>query len=415
MARKPPPEAAPWRNRIVGHGDEAPDQLLANPANWRTHPKQLRPALVGSLDSVGWVAHVMVNRTTGHVVDGHARIEEAISRGEPSVPVTYVELSEDEERLVLATLDPIGALATAEKDALAALLAGLSPTDDALATLLAELGEQHGIRRPILGDPDEVPPVPDEEDVYVKPGDLWLLRDHRLICGDATNATDFTRLIDGSVADCLWTDPPYGVEYEGKTRKRLPIENDEPAQSDATILGALRIAAIAPSSPFYIAVPAGPRHISFHRAIDAVGWRLHQELVWVKDRIVLGHTDYHYGHEPILYGYTAGEGRPGRGRHDGTQWHGDNSQSSVLLYPKPAANREHPTQKPIGLVEQCLRNSTAPSDLVYDPFLGSGTTLVAAETLGRRCYGLEIDPRYCQVVIERWQGLTGRTAERVHG
>jgi len=130
-----------WRNRIVGHGEEPPDQLLANPANWRVHPREQQQALAGALSEVGWVAQVLVNKVTGHVVDGHLRVELAISRREPSVPVVYVELSEEEERLVLASLDPLAAMATAEKDALAALLAGLSPTDDALATLLAELGE----------------------------------------------------------------------------------------------------------------------------------------------------------------------------------------------------------------------------------------------------------------------------------
>ncbi|HSO29345.1 MAG TPA: hypothetical protein VLS28_05545, partial [Candidatus Sulfomarinibacteraceae bacterium] len=174
---------AAWRNRIVGHGDEPPEQLLANPANWRLHPKDQQAALAGALSEVGWVAQVLVNRTTGHVVDGHLRVELAISRGEPSVPVAYVELSEEEERLVLASLDPLAAMATAEKDALAALLAEIETGDSALARMLAELADQHGIRRPIVGDPDEIPPVPDEADVYVRPGDLWLLGDHRLLCG----------------------------------------------------------------------------------------------------------------------------------------------------------------------------------------------------------------------------------------
>jgi DNA modification methylase len=405
---------AAWRNRITGHAEVAPDQLLANPANWRTHPREQLRALAAALGEVGWVAQVLVNTTTGHRVDGHLRVELALSRNEPTVPVTYVELTAAEEQLVLATLDPLAAMATAEKTQLEALLAGLTPEVDVLAALLRDIGEEHGIRKPVLGDPDEVPAVPDETEVYVKPGDLWLLGEHRLLCGDATDASAVTRLFDGELADCLWTDPPYGVEYEGKTRKRLPIENDEPTQSDAVVLGALKAARVADSAPFYIAAPAGPRHISFHRAVEAVGWRLHQELVWVKDRIVLGHTDWHYAHEPLLYGYTAGSGRPGRGNHAGSRWHGDNSQSSVLLYPKPAANRDHPTQKPVGLVEHCLRNSSALGDLVYDPFLGSGTTLIAAETLGRRCHGLEIEPRYAQVVIERWQGLTGRVAQRIH-
>ncbi len=213
MTTTPTAPAAVWRNRIVGHA-EVPEQLLANPANWRLHPMEQQQALAGALSEVGWVAQVLVNRTTGHVVDGHLRADLAISRGEPSVPVAYVELSEEEERLVLASLDPLAAMATAEKDALEALLAGLSPGDEALAALLAELGGQNGIRRLVLGDPDEVPPVPDEADVYVKPGDLWALGGHRLLCGDATNPDDVARLLDGAEPTLLATDPPYGVSLD---------------------------------------------------------------------------------------------------------------------------------------------------------------------------------------------------------
>ncbi len=203
-----------WRNRIVGHADVAPVELVPNPRNWRTHPAEQQRALVGALGEVGWVAEVLVNRTTGHVVDGHLRIELALARHELTVPVTYVELSEDEERLVLASLDPLAAMATAEKDALEALLAGLAPEDEALAVLLAELAEQNGIRRPVLGDPGDVPPTPTDADVYVKPGDLWLLGEHRLLCGDATNADDVARLLDGATPSLLATDPPYGVSLD---------------------------------------------------------------------------------------------------------------------------------------------------------------------------------------------------------
>lgn len=156
-----------WRNRITGSGEEAPEGLLANPANWRVHPKTQQDALAGALDQVGWVAQVLVNRRTGHLVDGHLRVELAISRAEPTVPVLYVELSEAEEQLILATLDPLTAMATAEKDALAALLAEIETDDEALAKMLAELADRNGILRALPGDPDEVPPVPDEADVYV--------------------------------------------------------------------------------------------------------------------------------------------------------------------------------------------------------------------------------------------------------
>jgi len=406
---------AAWRNRIVGSGEVEPAGLIAHPANWRRHPLGQRTALGAALDAVGWVGQVLVNRQTGRLVDGHLRVELALARGEPTVPVLYVELFEAEERLVLATLDPLAAMAEAERDALAALLDGLEPADTALAALLDDLAREAGLdlTHPGLVDPEEVPGLPDAPTVEV--GDLYRLGDHRLLCGDSTRVEEVARLMAGEAAACLWTDPPYGVGYEGKTRQRLRLRNDDPARSDEVIREAFRAAPLASAAPFYVAAPAGPRSAAFAAAIAATGWRLHQELVWVKGTIVLGHSDYHYGHEPILYGYGPGPGRPGRGAHAGTRWYGDNAQSSVLEYPKPAANRAHPTAKPVALVAHCLRNSTRPGDLVYEPFAGSGSTLIAAEQLGRRCAALELDPRYAQLTIERWEAYTGRRAERVDG
>jgi hypothetical protein len=190
--------SGPWRNRIVGHAEVAPTELVPNPANWRSHPQDQHRALEGALGEVGWVAQVLVNRTTGHIVDGHLRVELALARNEASVPVTYVQLTEEEERLVLASLDPLAAMAQAEKEALAALLADLAPGDEALAAMLAELADDNGIRRFGLGDPDEVPEIPDEADVYVKPGELWVLGKNRLLCGDSTKPEDVARLLDGA-------------------------------------------------------------------------------------------------------------------------------------------------------------------------------------------------------------------------
>jgi site-specific DNA-methyltransferase (adenine-specific) len=152
--------------------------------------------------------------------------------------------------------------------------------------------------------------------------------------------------------------------------------------------------------------------VSFLNAYVAEGWQLHQELVWVKDTMVLGHSDYHYQHEPILYGWTKGPGRSGRGKHEGTRWYGPHNAVSVFDIPRPKASLDHPTGKPVELVLGMLANSTAQSQAVYEPFSGSGTTIIAAEQLGRRCYAMEIDPRYVQVAIERWQAFTGKEAQR---
>jgi site-specific DNA-methyltransferase (adenine-specific) len=328
------------------------------------------------------------------------------------VPVLYVDLSPEEEALVLATLDPIGAMAVADDDRLRELLAEVAVDDEGLAALLADLSPAEP--KAGLTDPDDVPDPHDAS--HIRPGDLFALGDHRLLCGDSTSAEDVARLMGGALADCVWTDPPYGVAYVGKTADRLTIRNDG-ADNVGLVRDALALAlgSCSPNAPLYCAGPAGPRMAHFIEAIVGAGWRLHQELVWVKDVFVLGHSDYHYQHEPIFYGYAPGEGRPGRGDHVGSRWHGDHRQSSVLFFPRPKRSEDHPTMKPVELVEACLSNSTIAGDSVCEPFSGSGSTLMACERLGRRCFAMEIDPKYVQVAIERWQAFTGREAERIDG
>jgi hypothetical protein len=199
-----PSDDAAWRSRIAGHAEVDPSDLVPNPRNWRTHPAEQQAALSGALTEVGWVAEVLVNRTTGHVVDGHLRVELGVARHEPTVPVTYVELSEDEERLVLATLDPLAAMASAEQHALATLLAGLAPEHQALVTPLAALAEEHGLDRRVLADPDEIPALPDDATLYVERGSLWRLGEHRLLCGDSTEPADVARLMAGTTDLRRW-------------------------------------------------------------------------------------------------------------------------------------------------------------------------------------------------------------------
>lgn len=408
---------SPWRNRIVGSGEEAPDQLLANPRNWRTHPAAQRDALRGSLDTVGWVAHVLVNRRTGHVVDGHARIEEAISRGEASVPVLYVDLEEAEEALVLATLDPIGALAERDRDKLEALLADLVVDDAGLRRLLADLAPRRG-----RTDPDE---IPETTEITVRPGDLWALGEHRLLCGDATDPASVARLLEGASPTLLATDPPYGVELDPRWRDGV-YNALGPAEApymrgighhNTTLSGDTRVdwseayALVASLAVGYV-WHAGVHAAEVAAGLERIGFEVVSQVIWDKGLFAMSRGWYHWGHEPCWVVRKGGSRVPFLGARDqSTVWRAPSPK--MIMAGSGEAKFDHPTQKPVALFEAPIRNHLAPGELCYDPFAGSGTTLIAAERLGRRCYAMEIDPRYVQLAIERWAAFTGGTALRV--
>jgi DNA modification methylase len=435
---------AAWRNRIVGHGEEAPDQLVANPANWRLHPKEQQRALAGALNELGWVAQVLVNRRTGHLVDGHLRVELAISRGEPSIPVTYVDLSVDEERTVLATLDPLAAMATADAAKLEELLRDLTPSDDALRAMLDELAQASGIKHAGLTDPDELPPMPDEADVYVKPGDVWRLGDHRLLCGDATKPEDVARLLGPDEPTLLATDPPYGVSLDPTWRDGVynalgPAErpylriDGQPDALDATrapggrqgrtrghrnttVSGDTRVDwsdafALAPSLTVGYVWHAGVHAAAVAEGLARIGFEIVSQVIWDKGLFAIGRSWYHWGHEPCWVVRKAGVKVSFRGPRDqGTVWRAPSPK--MIMSGSTEAKVDHPTQKPVLLAEIPIRNHLRAGESVYDPFLGSGTTLIAAERLSARCLAIEIEPRYVQVALERWQAFTGRAAVR---
>lgn len=255
------------------------------------------------------------------------------------------------------------------------------------------------VRGAARGKEDDGPePVPEEP--LTCSGEVIILGDgHRLLCGDATILRDVRRLRASERAAAMWTDPPYGVRYVGKTPAALKLRGDCPDSAPALLADALVVAAaeaLVGGAPYYIAHPAGALAVDFGLALRAAGWRIRQTLMWGKDRFVLGHSDYHYRHEPIYYGYSpGGEGRRGRGA---TGWHGGDDQDTVFEVKRPAASHEHPTMKPVTLIERQLLNSTGPGDTVYDPFAGSGGVLVACENLGRRAFLIELDPGYCDVL-----------------
>lgn len=339
----------------------------------------------------------------GTVFAGNHRLQAAIELGWQTIPVITVDLDADAAR-VWALRDN-QSYAEWDEPSLAALLADMQANGIELALTgfaSADLDRiLAGVHPP--ADPDDAPPLPTGEPDS-KPGRIYALGRHRLLCGDCTDPAQVAALFDGLSAAAIWTDPPYGVAYTGKTMQALTIPNDDGGAGE--LLGrALEVcdSVLARSAPFYLAAPAGPQGTTFRVAIADAGWRLHQVLVWVKQSPVLGHSDYHYAHEDVLYGWTPGPGRPGRGRHRGCRWYGDNAQRSVFHVDRPARSVEHPTMKPVALIEAMLRNSSRRDDIVLDPFAGSGSTLIACEQLGRRCFAIELDTAYCDVIRQRYE------------
>jgi DNA modification methylase len=392
-----------WRSRIVGAGEVSPTELNANPANWRLHPIAQEQAMGAVLDKVGWVQQVIVNRTTGRLLDGHLRLALARSRDEATIPVVYVELTEAEEALVLASFDPITGMAIADEDKIAELLSGLAVDDAALLAMLDSIVPA-STKRTWGSDPDDLPGSP--ATALTKPGDEWALGPHRLVCADATAPEGWARLMAGRDADLVVTDPPYGVAYTGKTSRRLTITNDQPddtALEDllSTVFG-FAWRCCKPGACWYVTAPAGPSLDIFARVLRDLGVRRHT-LVWAKDAFVLGHADYHYRHETIFYGWKEGTHHPPAERtHD-----------SVWEIPRPRRSAEHPTMKPVELFARAMRNSTDEGAIILDPFAGSGTSLIAAEIEGRIARCMEIDPAYCDVIVARYEAFTGRKGVRI--
>ncbi|MEX2440449.1 MAG: DNA modification methylase [Actinomycetota bacterium] len=399
------------RDRVVELVRVRAGDLVPNAKNWRRHPQRQRDALRGLLQEIGYSDALLARREGDELVliDGHLR--QSLDPDQ-TVPVLVLDVDESEADKLLATLDPLAALATPDSEALEQLLGGVTTSSDAVLDLLERIRSEAGLDPPpLLVDPDEIPEAPE---AVTEPGDLWLLGQHRLLCADATKPADLARVLDGERAQLLWTDPPYGVDYTGKTPEELRIQGDHAGSLERLLTDAFAAidSVLEPGSALYVCHPAGAGSIVFLQAFCAQGWRLHQTLVWAKDSLVLGHSDYHFRHEPIAYGYALGGGRRGRG---GQGWHGGNAEDSVFEVARPAASREHPTAKPVELIRRCLHNSSAAGQHVLDPFAGSGSVLIACELMQRRAYALEIDPRYCDVIVRRWERCTGKAAQLVRG
>jgi DNA modification methylase len=224
---------------------------------------------------------------------------------------------------------------------------------------------------------------------------------HRLACADCTDVAAVARLMAGELADCMVTDPPYGVSYRGSRVRRARIANDTfTGERLRRFLAAAFVAApLRPGGSFYVFAPGGPQHLQFRLALADAGLEVRQSLAWVKNHFVLGRADYHGRHENILYGW-----KPGPGRY----FTPDRTQSTVWEFAKPQRSPLHPTTKPVPLLVRAILNSTRPGETVFDGFGGSGSTLMACEETGRRCRMVEIDPSYCAAIRDRWDAMAGR-------
>jgi DNA modification methylase len=417
--------------------------------NPRMHPDWQIAQIAASIMEFGFVNPILVG-ADGVLIAGHGRLLAAQRLGLPQVPVIVLgHLSEVQRRALVVADNRIAENAAWDEELLRSILEELREegydldvvgfSDDELAELLGGLGDDDSRIAP-PGDPDFVPEPPPEP--VTRAGDLWILGEHRMLCGDATRAADLQRLTDGRFCDAMWTDPPYNVAYEGKAGK---IANDDLSASDFArfLVSAFSAAAqvLSPGAAVYVA-HADTEGLAFRRAFRDAGFKLSGCLVWVKPSLVLGRSDYQWRHEPILYGWKPGAahrwfggrakttvfdspGAPVRVMPDGTvqvdvggqvlvisgrELQVEAHEGSVIRAEKPARNAEHPTMKPVGLILEMLENSTRRGDVVLDPFGGSGSTLIACHRSGRSARLTELEPRYADVIVERWQTFTGKEA-----
>ncbi|MGL6074854.1 MAG: DNA modification methylase [Fimbriiglobus sp.] len=382
--------------------------LRPYPGNPRVNDDAVE-AVARSLREFGFRQPIVVD-VEGVIVVGHTRFKAAQKLGLTEVPVHVAhELTPTQTQAYRIADNQTATIATWDDDKLVTELLALRDQaydlnltgfdDDMLAQLLGD-----GEESELTGDPDDIPETPIE--TITQPGDLWHLGPHRLICGDATSPEAFHRLLGPENIDLLLTDPPYNVRYVGKTSEALDIANDDMADDDylAFLTATLGPAssALKPGASFYIWHADVYGHIVRQACAD-VGLPLRQVLIWVKSCFALGRQDYHWQHEPCLYGWKPGQGHT---------WFGGRAQSTTLTFDKPARNGEHPTMKPVALFQQLLENSCPKGGLVLDPFGGSGTTLIAAQATGRVARLVELDPAYCDVIVSRWEKLTGFIATK---
>ena len=396
------------------------DLLRPDPANPRRIGDEELEALTRSLRQFGFVQPVLARREDRTVIGGHQRLLAARRLGLTAVPVTFLDLSIEQARLLNLALNKISG--SWDDQLLARLLADLQSSpevdlslsgfgEDEIADLLRSLETREKKERvedfdldAALEDASQTP--------RSKPGDLWALGEHRLLCGDATKPEDVERLLGGAKAVMAFTDPPYNVslgdhggQQRGARRRRIANDSMDPISWEVFVRAWSRSLLTSVDGAIYVCMSSKEMPL-VSRVLVEEGGHWSDTIIWRKDRFVLGRADYQRAYEPIWFGW-----REGASHH----WCGDRDQDDVWEIARPSDAPLHPTMKPLPLMERSIANSSQPGDLVLDLFAGSGSTLIAAERTGRRCASLELDPRYADVVLARWERFAGSVAERIDG
>ena len=383
------------------------DRLIPYARNPRTHSDAQVAQIAASIREFGFNNPILVDTHAG-IIAGHGRLLAARQLELAQVPVIVLDhLSDAQKRAYILADNRLAQNAGWDEELLRCELAALDEEDfhldligfddEELARLLADQEDTPG-----LTDEDAIPEV--AETPVSSGGDLWFLGDHKLLVGDATIREEVDRLMAGDRADLIFTDPPYNVDYEGYTEDRLTIQGDR--MTAAQFQQFLRTVChhyrrmVKLAASLYICHPSSWQR-EFQNALEEAGFEIRCQIIWAKNTFAWGFGRYKFLHEPIFYAHVAGQKDP---------WYGDRSQSTLWQENKPAANRLHPTAKPVELMERALINSSQRGDVVVDLFGGSGSTLIACERRGRRARLMEIDPQYADCIVRRWQQYTGRQA-----
>lgn len=410
-----------FRDRIKELRRVKSSELIADEANWRKHPARQELAMRSVLQEIGY-ADALIARETDDgklkLIDGHLR--KSVTPDQ-EVPVLILDVNEDEARQIMLTLDPITGMATPDKAKLRAVMDRVSCSDDGMKDLISRIAKENRVdvpewlKKKVAADQDDVPdPATDAKTVDIVHGDILVMDGHRLMCGDSTNAEDISRLMNGEKASLLSTDPPYLVDYtgdrpndSGKDWSENYREVDIPDADkffDAVFRNALPV--INPNTAIYC-WHAHKRTGNIQRIWDGLEIVDHQQIIWVKPTPVFGRVYWHFRHEPCMMGWAKGSKPDHNGSHDhDSVWEIDWEGKSRII------GNEHPTQKPVEIFRRPMEKHTQPGDICLEPFSGSGSQLVAAEQLGRRCYAMEISPVFVDVAVRRWERLTGKTAVR---